>query len=485
MESHAMEKRNRRGRDVLVMGFALFSMFFGAGNTVFPPYLGLGAAADWMYAFFAYFFADIGLAVVAVFAMLKIGGDIDAVTARLGKLPGIIMASAIILCIGPLLAIPRTGATTYELGVKTLCGEGPAIAVLSSIFYFGIVLLLTLKETAVVEMLGKYLTPALVIGLVALIVKGVATPIGPITEATRDADVIADGIAMGYQTMDVLAALAYGVIVLRFAERREGRTRREKHGMVAGASLVAAGVLFVVYCGLAYLGATTSSIREQDGDQAALVLFIIRGLLGEGGLVLLGAIVSLACLTTAVALVSTTSEYFSRLSKRRVGYRTLVVAVCVFSTVLSNVGLEAIIAIAVPILGLVYPGTLVLVVLVFFDERIPNHHVYRCAVAGAMAASLLKILNDWGAPLGFVSRLPLAAYGFFWVVPAFVCFLAGFAIFGRSRERQPYPRRMENFEYEVDIPGFPEEEVNFTANNDMHTGGRGTRHSDDGDDNEA
>ena len=157
-------------QDSLVIGFALFSMFFGAGNVIFPPYLGLESGPEWLAGFFSYFMADIGLALLAMFAILRQGSP-DGITARIGRIPSTALMCAIVLCIGPMLAIPRTAATTYETSLAPLVsGFSPA---LFSILFFLLILLLCVRETAVVDIVGKILTPALLIGLLILIVVAV------------------------------------------------------------------------------------------------------------------------------------------------------------------------------------------------------------------------------------------------------------------------------------------------------------------------
>jgi len=166
--------------DQFVIGFALFSMFFGAGNIIFPPYLGLGSGPEWIMGFICYYIADIGLAILAIFALLKNGGNLNNITDRIGRVPGEVMVALIILCIGPFIALPRTGATTYEMFITPLFGQiNPLIPLL---IFFGIALVLTLKESAVVDIIGKFLTPLLFIGLIVLIIVGIINPVGEISD---------------------------------------------------------------------------------------------------------------------------------------------------------------------------------------------------------------------------------------------------------------------------------------------------------------
>ena len=170
-------------RDVIVIGFALFAMFFGAGNVIFPPYLGVEAGPDWLSGFTAYFLADIGLAMLAVFALLRVGSS-EAVTARLGKVPAAVLMSALILCIGPMVAIPRTAATTFEMAIVPNISGVSSVAF--SIVFFALILFLCIRQSKVVDIIGSVLTPLLLIGLAVIIVKAASRPaIRPWTRSPR------------------------------------------------------------------------------------------------------------------------------------------------------------------------------------------------------------------------------------------------------------------------------------------------------------
>lgn len=216
-----MFKQNKIYTDTIILGFAIFSMYFGAGNIIFPPYLGLTSASDWYISFFSYFLADIGFATIAMFALLKVGGNVDDLTNKLGKLSGILLMSAIVLCIGPLIALPRTGATTYEMLVVPFFGDNLTNSIITSIIYYGLILIFTLKPTTMIEILGKFLTPTLFIGLIIVIIKGIITPFGDISSVQSSKNVILEGMLAGYQTLDVLAALAFGIIIIKAVSDKE------------------------------------------------------------------------------------------------------------------------------------------------------------------------------------------------------------------------------------------------------------------------
>lgn len=411
--------------DCMVVGFALFSMFFGAGNVVFPPYLGFGAGSQWASGFLFYFIADIGLALFALFTLLKVGGS-ENITGRLGKVASAILMSAIILCIGPMVAIPRTAATTFEMSVAPLfSGVSPVIF---SVAFFIVVLLLSVKQSAVVDIVGKFLTPALLIGLLVLIIKGTISPPGSILSPHVPTEyVVVNGIKSGYQTMDVLAALAFGIIILSSASEKGYTDAKSSSKMIGIAAVIAGVLLLIVYFGLTYLGATSASLFSIDISRADLVIGIVERLLGRAGLVIFAIVVALACMTTAVALVSSAASFFEKLSGGKLRYSVIVIIICVFSAVISNLGLDRIVAIASPILDIVYPPTLVLIAMTWLGDRVSNS-VYRWAVVGALITSVLSTLSLYGVAVPFIGKLPLASLGLSWILPAVVFGIIAFAV---------------------------------------------------------
>ena len=426
-----MKTPKQQRADQLVIGFALFSMFFGAGNIIFPPYLGMGSGSEWGLGFLCYYLADIGIATLAIFALIRNGGEISSITGRIGKIPGEIMLSAIILCIGPFIALPRTGATVQEMFVEPVFGDvSPWLA---TAVFFLLVMLLTIRESSVVDIIGKILTPALVLGLLILIVTGFISPLGEISDTHIMDNVVVAGINSGYQTMDVLAAMIFGIIIVKNVMEKGYTETHAKYRITRNASLVAAGALLVIYCGLTFLGATVSSTYNLRINRSELLLNITGGLLGHAGVIILGVIVALACLTTAVALVSASADYFSSLSKGKLKYKLLVVLICIFSAVVSNFGLDKIVSLASPVLSLVYPGALTLIILSLFRDRIPNL-VFKAAFLGSLLGSLCEILYGYGLPLAFVTKMPLYSIGCGWLLWS-ICFGIVGAVAGRARRK--------------------------------------------------
>ena len=427
-----MQKSNNTVRDIIVVGFALFSMFFGAGNVIFPPYLGMESGPQWLLGFSAYFIADIGLALLGVFALLRVGSS-EAVTLRLGKIPAELLMCAIILCIGPMVAIPRTSATTFEMAIApNIPGVSP---VLFSVLFFALILALCIKESAVVDIVGKVLTPLLLVGLFAIIIKGIVTPLGEIAALPQIANAAVTGIKAGYQTMDALAALPFGIIVLQSVTAKGYDSGRKQFRVVGGAAVLAGVLLLCVYMGLAYLGATVSAQYTSDIGRAQLIMALVEALMGKVGVILFGVVVGLACVTTAIALTSSAAAYFAELCRGKVSYKVFVIAICVFSAVVSNLGLDRIVAVAAPVLDVIYPPTLVLIFISLLAPRLPDR-VSRGAAIGALLTSVLCTLNANGIHIPFMANLPLYDLGLSWLLPAVIFGLAASLLPGRSQTRE-------------------------------------------------
>nr|UWI51295.1 branched-chain amino acid transport system II carrier protein [Clostridioides difficile] len=419
-----MGEKQIKFKDVIVIGFALFAMFFGAGNLIFPPYLGVLSGSSWLVAFIGFLFADGGLALLAVIAATKFNGDTSKMFSRAGKGLSIVLGCAMVICIGPLLAIPRTAATTYEMGILPTIGSGIS-PVIFSIVFFAIVLVLTIRPSKVVDIVGSILTPALLIALAVLIVKGIVSPLGEIRDASLIQNVFAEGITQGYQTMDALAASVFASIIIMSVIAKGYTGEKEKMKATVSAGVIAVVGMALVYGGLCYLGATVSEIYGQDVQQTALIVSITAALLGNTGKILLAIIVALACLTTAIGLSSAAGQYFSTLTDGKLKYEHIVIAVCVFSAIISNFGVSTIIKFSSPILSMVYPATITLVILALFSNKIKNNNVFRCAAYMALLVSVLTVATSFGINIPLVNSLPFASLGFNWIVPVVIAGIIG------------------------------------------------------------
>ncbi len=455
--SNNLQKRS--ASDFVFIGLALFAMFFGAGNLIFPPDIGVRSGPDWFIGFLCFFIADAGLAVIGMLSMVKANGRIENVTGVIGKTPSTILATAVILCIGPGIAIPRTATVTYGLGlapVFNIAADNKLALPIFSVVFFLIVLALTIKPTRVVDIVGKVLTPVLVVALLIMIVIGFVAPKGSISDPLPGTQTVQYGILNGYQTMDGMASLFFAIIVISAVYAKGYTSRKDSTSMTIKASVVAGILLFIVYGGLAYLGATTgtlwkSLVGSPDFNQAQLVINITDALMGKAGVIVLGIVVALACLTTAIGLTSATAEYFHKLSKGKLKYSHLVIAVCIFSAFICNLGLATILKIAVPILLLVYPIVVLLLVVTLFRRFINKQWAYKLAAIAALIVSAITVLGDTfkslKEPLAFIHDLPLDAYGFNWLIPTLIALVIGMIIPG-PKLKEMLPAEIEGAEAE-------------------------------------
>ena len=459
--SNNLQKRS--ASDFVFIGLALFAMFFGAGNLIFPPAIGVRSGPDWFIGFLCFFIADAGLAVIGMLSMVKANGRIENVTGVIGKTPSTILATAVILCIGPGIAIPRTATVTYGLGlapVFNIAADNKWALPVFSVVFFLIVLALTIKPTRVVDIVGKVLTPVLVVALLIMIVIGFVSPKGSISDPLPGTQTVQYGILNGYQTMDGMASLFFAIIVISAVYAKGYTSRKDSTSMTIKASVVAGILLFIVYGGLAYLGATTGTlwkslvgipVKSGGVDQAGLVINITNALMGKAGVVILGIVVALACLTTAIGLTSATAEYFHKLSKGKLKYSHMVIAVCVFSAFICNLGLATILKIAVPILLLVYPIVVLLLVVTLFRRFINKQWAYKLAAIAALIVSAITVLGDTFDSLkesfAFIHKLPLDAYGFNWLIPTLIALVIGMIIPG-PKLNEMLPAEIEGAEAE-------------------------------------
>lgn len=421
---------------VIVSGFALFSMFFGAGNLMFPPTLGALVGSDYLVSMLGFVLTAVGLVMLGVVATTKAGGNLEDISGKLGNKIGFLYGSLVLISIGPGLAIPRTAATTHEL---IAAGIFPELnPVLSSIIFFGLVLLFVLRPSSVVNNIGKYLTPALLTLLVIIIVKGIFSPISePIL--TNYEGPFTNSFLEGYQTMDTLAALAFTSLIIKGFRLSGLDDEKDILSLTIKAGLIATIGLCLVYCGLLYLGATTSSIDLGDISRIERLVFIAKSILGNIGVYAMALVMALACLTTAIGLTSTFSDFFERLTNGKVPYKVWVIMSTVFSGVMAINGVEKIIEFSVPVLSAMYPVTIVLIFLNIFGDKFAKVPTYVGAVLGALLPTIFSFLAFLGLNLSFVddfyALFPETLQAFVWIIPSVILAILASLIF-REKEAQ-------------------------------------------------
>ena len=411
--------------DTIIIGFALFAIFFGAGNLIFPPYLGVTAGENWGIATFAFLISDPLLSIIAVMVVAALGGSALNVGRRVHPLFASALAAICVLLIGPIFAVPRTGASTHEIFVQSYFPSAPQW--ITSLVFFGIVLWITYKENSVMDAIGKYLTPILLFILFCIFVAAIVQP--DATFATTDGTgLFAQGFKEGYQTMDVLGAPLLAGVVMKDITRRGYLNKKDQFRMMFGVGIVAFILLALVYSTLAYSGASMSTVIDSTAQRAAMLTTIVKNLLGSWGQLAMGLAVCFACLTTAMGLTTTCGQYFEEVSKGKISYKKTILVTVAVEFIISLVGVDSLINLAVPVLTFIFPIMIALILFSAFDQYIPYDWTYLGAVIGAGIVGLVQGINTLSQLLGgnllgdavkLIGTFPLATYGLEWIVPTF------------------------------------------------------------------
>ena len=421
-------------KDVLLTGFALFAMLFGAGNLIFPPMLGYETNSSWIPTMLAFTITGVGFPFLGILSVSIVGNGIKDFANRVSPMFSTIFAIISILAIGPMLAIPRTGATAYEI---TFLHNGMNNTIYKYIYlicYFGIVILFSLKANKVIERVGKILTPILLLLLFLIIVKGIFFS-GLSIKPDIYPHAFKRGFLEGYQTMDTIASIAYAGIILKAIKNGRNLTQKQEFAFLIKAGLVAILSLALIYGGFALVGAKMHSVLVTN-DKIELLVKTTSYLLGGYGNLILAICVAGACLTTAIGLVATVGEFFSSITSFK--YEKIVVFTVIISFLLSILGVENIIRISVPILVFIYPVMISLIILNLFGKYIKNDYIYKGVVLFTGIIGLIESLASIGITNTYTNSvleiLPFSDYGLTWLFPGLIGYIL-FSLMFRKVQR--------------------------------------------------
>lgn len=420
-----MQTNTLRGKKQLLIGFTLFSMFFGAGNLIFPPYLGAQAGTRLWLAFAGFAVSAIGLPIAGVVAVARAGG-LPQLAERVHPRFAQVFSILVYLSIGPCLAIPRTASTSFAM-LEPLAGESTALQWGYSLLFFAVAFLVAQHPEKLTQRLGKILCPAL-LALILLLFAGcllhpAAAGYGTPTAAYTALPAV-QGILDGYQTMDTLAGLNFGAVIALNIQALGVTEPREVERGTIRAGFLAAGLFAVVYAMLTHIGGIAGAAFPSCETGAETLTLLANALFGRVGQVLLAAIFIIACFNTCVGLISGVSEYFHQLWPK-VPYTGWAAFFALTSMLLSNIGLASILELSVPILNAIYPAAIVLIFLSFLPGRFQCCSVYSWAIGLAALQSIPAAL-PLGPVAALANNLPLGALGFGWLLPAAVGIGIGF-----------------------------------------------------------
>ena len=409
-------------RDVIAVGLMTFSLFFGAGNMILPPYLGHMAGPDLLGALTGFLLTGVGLPLLGVIATARLSGGFQSFTRPLPRWIALSFGVVLYTVIGPLFASPRTATVAWEASFAPLLGDtGDTGLQLYCVLFFLVSLWFSLYPGQLINTLGKIVTPLLLIVL-AIVAVGVfmfAPESGVRPTFMEERNAFFWGIEQGYLTMDALAALAFGIVIVTALKQRgiTAPVHLTRYTMVAG--LMTAVGLLAAYTMLAVLGHASYDLVPQPANGVEVLNAYVLALYGEFGLVLIGIAMTLACLTTAVGLITASAEYFSD-SFPILGYRAYAVICAVCSAMIASVGLNDILAAMVPVLQLIYPSVIVLIFWgLLRDWLLCPASACRWMVAVALLVSALDgVAALVQGPLAeLVALLPLHKDGLAWLLP--------------------------------------------------------------------
>ena len=411
-------------KDSIVVGFALFSMFFGAGNLIFPPSLGNKLGDQYILGIIGFILTGVGLPLLAILACSKENGTFEGITNKIGTKFTLILTTVLFFAIGPLLAIPRTAATTFEITITPFFPNWSPLIVMA--VYFLINLFFVLKRSSIIDTIGKFLTPALIVILTIVIVKGVISPIGEIA-STGATSVLSTSLLEGYQTMDALAALLFaGVITSSILQK--GYKGKESNSVLLKSSFVAVIGLAFVYGGLTFIGAHTVKLVDPSISNTALLVFIADKILGRFGVALIGAAIGLACLTTSIGLLTAGSTFFEKVTNGKLSYKFNAIVISIMSYLIACQGVDKIVSLSVPILNVLYPVAITIIFTTLFNRCLTNIIAVRLAVYTSLVFGVLFAF--FGSALSFI---PLSSVGFGWVIPTIIALAVGYLFKNRNK----------------------------------------------------
>ena len=415
-------------KNMLFVSFMLFSLFFGAGNLIFPPFLGQMAGDKTPLAMLGFLVTAVVLPVLGVIVVAQFDG-LERLSRKVSPKFAIVFTVLIYLSIGPGLGIPRAASVPFEMAISPYLPEGASFRVfmlLYSLVFFCVALWLALTPNKLVSRFGKFLTPTLLCLMTALffsfLFKGDAS-VAPAQKVYADG-ALAKGFLEGYNTMDAIAALNFGLVIATTLRSLKVEKKNDVMKYTVRAGLAAGTILALVYVMLSYMGMKTSAVYSIEGNGAWVLRCIVEQLFGKTGAVLLATIFTLACLTTCVGLITSISQYFSMLLPK-VSYKKWAVGITLFSFAVCNQGLNTILSISVPVLNIVYPLAIVLIVMGLLDKFFKTvPYVYPVTIGATAVVSILHALDGLQVPMGFVhtvlNKLPLYSVGMGWVCVALV-----------------------------------------------------------------
>ena len=411
-----------KSKEIWISGFALFSMFFGAGNLILPPFLGFKAGGDWFWVALGFATTAVLIPLLGILAHARLQGTMFDFGKKVSPTFSLIYC-LIVYAISVALPAPRTASVTHEMAIAPFFGTSSLV---TSLIYFILVFVFVMNRTKVLNLLGKYLTP--LIGIILLIIITIAlTSSTPLQNPSLFEAPIVDGLLEGYQTFDAIGALVSGAVVVISVKLKGYDSFEARKELIAKSGFIAGAGLFIIYSGMILSGALFNLSFEADATRTEVLAGLSSITLGNFGTSFLSVLVALACFTTAVGIITGTADYFKGLFKEsQLVYTVTAILGCIIGVVVGQFDVHYIIVIALPALMFIYPITIVLILLNVIPVKYASPVVFRIVVAATFLFSIPDFLKYIIAPeslAGVQSMIPLSQYSLGWVIPALVAFI--------------------------------------------------------------
>ncbi|WP_394747892.1 branched-chain amino acid transport system II carrier protein [Spongiimicrobium salis] len=410
-----------KNKEVFVIAFALFSLFFGAGNLILPPLLGLKSGNLWWLVTLGFCVSAVAIPILGIMAHAKLQGTIFNFGEKVSSGFSLVY-SMIIYIISISLPSPRTASTTHEMAVQPFLNSAP---IYTSLVFFGLVYIFVMNRSKILNILGKILTPAIIIILLSIIGITVFSDLPSFGE-TIFKNPFTDGILEGYQTFDAIGAVVVGGVIIVSINLKGEHTYEEKRSLIRKAGLIAGSGLFIIYTGLIVAGALMHQSFDTSISRTALLNGISIKTLGNTASFFLSVLVSLACFTTAVGIVAGAADFIkSRYNNSQKAYTITAIVGCLAGVIMGQFNVGYIIAVALPALMFIYPITIVLILLNVLPDKFTPPTVFKIVVLTTVIFSIPDFLGSIGFGdkiASLAAYIPLSDASMGWVLPALLVF---------------------------------------------------------------
>lgn len=411
-----------KNKEILITGFALFSMFFGAGNLILPPFLGVQSGESWSIVTLGFFVTAVIIPIIGIIAHARLQGTMFDFGKKVSPTFSLVYC-LIVYAISITLPAPRTASVAHEMAIAPFFGTS---YLLTSTLYFALVFLFVMNRSKILNLIGKFLTPFIIIILLAVIFIGISTTPTTITPSSFETPFVS-GLLEGYQTFDAIGAIVVGGVLVISMNFKKDTSYALKKELIIKAGIIAGVGLLTIYAGLIYSGVQFSATFAKEATRTEILSSLSTQTLGNIGTTFLSVLVALACFTTGVGIVTGTADYFKGLFKNsQKAYTITAVIGCLLGVIIGQFDVHYIIVIALPALMFIYPITIILILLNVLPERFATPAVFKAVVGITFLFSVpdfLKFIINPENLAGIQSYIPLSEFSLGWVLPALLIFI--------------------------------------------------------------